>query len=165
MWWIIAISLSVVLLIIFLLLTPIVLQVNTEPRQFEMRITGIAKANLILKEKLWLQLWVLGFQFRIDLLKPAKKKPLEETERKTHRRKFSFPSPAAKLSAVVQSFYVRKFHCDVDSGNFLLNSWLYPAFHFIDPVHRNWNVNFMGQTIITITLENNLLRIIRAMLS
>ncbi|MFI5134376.1 MAG: hypothetical protein ACHQD9_00855 [Chitinophagales bacterium] len=65
----------------------------------------------------------------------------------------------------MKSFRVQQFYLDVDSGNFLLNSWLFPALHLLDPRHRHLNVNFNDRNAIAITLENNLLRIMRAMLS
>ena len=165
MWWVIILLSFIILLVTFLLLTPIIFELDSETGQFELRIAGIAKANLILEDQLWLQFRVLIFKFRIDPFKPGKKKPQEEIKRKKNRKKISFKALATKSSALVQSFHIRKFHCDMDSGNFLLNSWLYHVFHFIDPSHRHWNINFIGRTNIALTIENNLLRLIRAMLS
>ena len=164
MWWVIILLSLIILLIIFLLLTPIVFEVDSDAGQFEVRITGIARANVILKEQLWLQLWVLGFTFRIDPLKPAKRKTHHELKKKKEGARFSLKSMATKSRMLIRTFHVRKFYCDLDSGNFLLNSWLYPAFHFIDPAHHHWNVNFNGRTSVALTIENNLLRIMRILL-
>ena len=163
MWWIIIGSL-LIFLIGFLLLAPLVITIESDSGILEIRFTGIARGNLIFDGKFRLKLRILGFNRQIDL-GAQKKKISEQPKRESKKRRLALNVVARKSYALLKSFRITKFYFDVDSDNFMLNSWLYPAFHLADPAHRHWNINFNGRTSISFQVKNNLLRLLRAMLS
>jgi len=164
MWWIIIPSVLILLLVVFLLFTPLVIIIESDSGILGMRLTGLACGNLAFDGKFKLHLWILGVNRQIELGAKKKKIPGQQ-KRESKRRRLAFNILVRKSRALIKSFHIKKFYFNLDSDNFMLNSWLYTAFHLADPKHHHWNINFNGRTSISFHAENNLLRILRAMLS
>jgi hypothetical protein len=167
MWWLLIPAILIALLI-FLLLTPMVIDLNSETGKCELRWVGLGRMSIELREEaILLRFRLAGFTFYIDPTeKRKKKKPRnEKQEVEKTRSKMTLKAVIRKSKALLKSFHLQTFHCDWDSGDFMLNSWLFPLAHWLDPSHRHWNINFNGRKALTVQLRNNGWRLLRAWFS
>lgn len=165
MWWLL-VPVFLLIVVLFLLLSPIVIDLNSETGKCELRWSGFGSMNLILKdEKILLRFRIAGYRFTIDPAEGKNKLPRTKAGSEQRKRKMTLRQIVSKSRALLQSFQVRDFHCDFDSNDYLLNSWLYPAAHLLDPSHRRWNINFNGRNAVALKIENNLWRLLRAWFS
>ena len=75
----------------------------------------------------------------------------------------SINKPIIKLINLIQSFKINKLFITIDTGNMPLNGALYPWFHLLSmKKNRTININFWGENIIIIHLENSLARMLWA---
>jgi len=163
MWWAV-IFLLLIALLLFMFITPIVVELNSETGRCQLQMTGIGRVNLILDESFTLNVQLFFFNFTIHMLPIARVREIQEekiSERKVRKSHFRLK----KIISVMKSFQVQQFYLDLDTGNFVLNSWLFPVAQFFDPTHHRVTLNFIGRNECVITLKNNLLRIVRALLS
>lgn len=70
------------------------------------------------------------------------------------------PSPLA----ILRTFRVRRFHWSWDTGDVLWNAWLFPLFHAARLRGRDVAISFTGRNEIELVLDNNLYRILTAVL-
>lgn len=165
MWWLLVPAFLIIVLL-FLLLSPVIIDLNSETGKCELRWSAFGSMKLILDdEKFLLRFRIAGYRFTIDPAERKYKPPVKKAERKQRRGNMTLVQIIGKSQALLQSFQVRDFHFDFDSNDFLLNSWLYPVVHWIDPSHRKWNINFNGRNTVMLKIENNLWRLLRAWFS
>lgn len=70
------------------------------------------------------------------------------------------PSPLA----LFRTFRVRHFRWSYDSGDVLWNAWLYPVFHALHERGRNIAISFTGRNELELEMDNNMYRILKAVL-
>lgn len=164
--WLILIILSLVLF--FLLFTPLLILVDSESGYYEIRWFGIAKVNLEFGESAMLaHLKIFLWEKEIDLLQlPGKKSKKKVKEKKQGEKKKSIGPGRIfkKTMALLQSFRIQYFYLDTDTGNYLLNAWLYPLAELITYKKKTFRINFMEQFRWKMKITNNLFRIIIALI-
>lgn len=118
------------LLIFYLLVVPIILHVDTSTNQYYIQIGGIFKANFLYDEAelIKLKFKILGFNYEVfPLRKKPKSKPKNRIKENTDNAKKN-ALPFKKILRVIRSFEVKQFLIDIDTGDCITNSKLYPVF-------------------------------------
>lgn len=61
----------------------------------------------------------------------------------------------------MNSFQVRRFQLSLDTGDHVLNAWLYPV-NFISVLRHRIRINFNGENYLAVTVRNRPLRMLYA---
>lgn len=162
MWWLLII-IFVLLLFSYLLFAPFILEIDSERGVCNLRYHYLASADLALyQEAIFLKVKIVWWKKQINLLEPNIKSSVTspvKNNRNKSRNKISFK----KILNLVKSFRVRKFLISIDTDNMQLNGIMYPIFllgqHFSG---RQIEINFKGDNIIIMKIENNIARILWA---
>ena len=155
----------ILLLIIYLLVIPIRVYIDTLTNQYFIQFGGIAKANVLYDETefLKLKLRVIGYDHYVFPLqwqsKINRKKRFNKTPKKS-----SFKSlPIQKIWRVVKSFEVKQFLLDIDTGDCISNSKLYPVFACCNFYFGSrMLVNYQSRNRLLLSIENRPIRMIKA---
>ena len=154
--------------IIYLLFMPIILHIDTACEQYFLEIKGLVKATIEEDqlEVIKVHLKVLFFNFDFYPLKKIdfSDKSLVgwKTEIKKHRYTISFK----KILSVLKSFKIRQFRAEIDTGDCIFNSKLYPTFTLLNFYKgTQLSANFEGKNSVLLSLENRLIRIIKAIIN
>ncbi len=98
----------------------------------------------------------------MNLLEPSIKKTKQITQKK-HRTKSRKKLSFKKLTGILRSFRIRKFLISVDTNNMQVNGIMYPLFLLAQNISgRQIGINFVGENIVILKIENNIARIVWA---
>ena len=156
-WYILILLL--VLLLTWILLGPVILRLNTDLNQYDLRLPGVLKASVIPSPDLaYIRGWIFFIPFRIDLskLKRGGRKK-DKKKKKTGKRTGSI----RMIRSIPAAFQVRRLWLDVDTDDFMLNVWLIPAFAAINN-NRNirMQVNFEGYLFMDLDLRTRIVSLL-----
>ena len=163
MLWVIILTL-VLLVFIYLLVMPIVLLVDTVNNDYQLKI-GMAQANIEGHEKeiLRVKLQIILFKFYFYPLRKwtnlKSKKPVKKRVKK--RGKINLK----RGLRVLKSFRLKSFRVDIDTGDYILNSQLYPVSSLLNFLVGGCHVNFEGKNRLLLKVENRPIRIIRSIVN
>lgn len=152
-----------VVLVAWILIAPIVFYLNTDRMYASARISGLIKAEAEWagqKPKITIEL----FFFNIPLPKTkASKAEINEPE-KIKKKKNHFkikPGIIIKYTkAFFKSFYIKIFRLKLDTGDYLVNAWLYPVFCMIrDDGQISCSVNFDDELSLEMMVTNRMGRL------
>jgi hypothetical protein len=166
MIWLLILLLLIIVIFSYLLFAPFYLEINSISDFYGIRFHRMAYAKLIITDNLFkIDLCIAGWRKQIDLLaKPAKGEQKEKqilSERKNKPFKISF----GKIKAIMKSFKINKCHLNIDTGNVQLNGILYPGFYWLGKHTNNpIGINFFNETEIILEVENNLARVLKALI-
>jgi hypothetical protein len=162
------------LLIIGLLILPFQLCIDTNTNTYYLRWQGIAKARLIpLPDDFLLRLNILFFRKDFYLLErlataPEKKPRAEESEKKKARKKkrkgWTAKTWRRKMVRLLKSFQVKVFRLNMDTDDYVYNSYLYPIFYFLSKGNRRLRINYQGEGELVLVVQNRPWRLIWAFL-
>ncbi|MDH3650727.1 MAG: hypothetical protein OEQ53_13670 [Saprospiraceae bacterium] len=163
------IVLAIAVLLGWLLITPLEIRLDSINNQYLIRWRGIGNLKLIpTSDDLLLRLRVLFWHKEISpvqmMLIPKEKekdKPKVDAEKKG-RSKVKIQRWIKKGLHLLQSFHVKAMKLDLDTGDFIHNSYLYPIFHVLNRRDKQLNINFEGRTEILLIIQNRPYRIIAA---
>ncbi len=152
------------ILVTYLLLMPIILSIDTANNEYFIQLKGLASAYIepheeeILRVKL--NVFFMRFYFfPIDeIIKRNKVKKIKPKKHKTKRRKHL---GIHKGLQVLKTFKVKQFAIDMDTGDVIQNSKLYPAFAFLNYYKGGFNINFEGRNRLVVRLQNRPIDIIK----
>ena len=156
------ITLALVLtILLYLVIAPFYLEVNSERGICRMRFHHIACANIYLTgESLFMKLKIIGWYKTIDLF-ARRETPVTSKEKKIAKREKTIAIP--KVLAILRSFKLSKCHITIDTGDMALNGVLYPWFLWIgDWMQRDVQINFYNENKVVLEIENNFYRVLRA---
>lgn len=151
------------MLISYLLLAPIILEIDSDAGICRVRFHKIVSANLkIDEESIFLKLKLAGWRKKYNLLdfitKPKEKKSVIKRSKK-ERDNLSFK----KMFRILKSFRVRRFFISVDTDNMQMDGFLYPVFLLIQNLTgKKIQINFIGENTVKLTIENNIARVMWA---
>lgn len=150
--------LVLVLVVCGLLLTPMILAIDTRIPQAKFLWKGIGNVAIHYKEEKWLlQFRIFFFSKKIELqsIKERKKKRTKPKRKKRKPQKM-----LRKIFAVMKTFRVPVWRISMDTGDYVYNAWLYPLNYFIGIEHCN--INFQEENYVILELRNNLWRMLYA---
>jgi len=146
----------------FILFTPVSIEVDSERNLYQIRIAGLARVNIILGEPFILfRIHALGFTKTIDPLS-MKTKTKKKEKQKKERKRMPFRQVLRKASAIAQTFKVRYFYLNIDTGDFLINGLLFPLAQLASGNGRALHVNFRGEKILKLKIVNTVERMLLA---
>ncbi len=155
-----------VLVIVFflfalLLWLPIRVEVDTTQEVYMVSWQGVLSFWGKPEEEKWgWHLRVLGWpvSLKSEDNKPKGIQHQNKKEKPTHskRSSFSFRQAKALLQYGWEAIQVKRLYINWDTGDFVLNAWLYPLFRQLSAGKRQLCINFKGEQDITIRLQTRL---------
>ena len=151
------------LLILYLLFVPVVFFIDTTTNEYYIQLKGLAKASIVTdtKEVLKIKLKITFFNFYFYPLKkknpPKKKEIVKRNEIRTMKR-----IGLRKGVRMLRSFKVKRILLDIDTGDWILNSKLYPIFGFLNYHVGTFNINFEGRNRLALHMQNRPIYILKS---
>jgi len=165
--------LGIILILVFLMLIsllwmPIVLYINSVTNQYYIQLKGLAKVSIEPHEKeiLMLKLKILFFTFHYYPLKKSDRsdKTIEIEKQKTKKRKSRINFQT--VLRVLKSFKLKRFLLNIDTGDCILNSKLYPVFACLNFYKDSrLYINYQGRNSVLLYIENKPIRIIKSFIN
>jgi hypothetical protein len=158
MIWIVIISLLIALLL-WILIGPVILFVNTERNLYLVMLPGIIKAVVVPAEELFhIRGWIffIPFKFNPFRIKRKRKKKEPKPVKKKKKRSISLSGGIEMGRSITRSFRIRKLHLNIDTDDFLLNAWLIPAFTAVNSRNIHMQANFEGDASLLLDLRTRL---------
>lgn len=155
MIWYIIITLFFVLLL-WILLGPVVLTLDTSVNRYRFMLPGVVSISLVPAEGFFrIHGWIFFVPFRLDPLKMGKnrkRRKKEEKDKKKEKkpsgRKKGF-NQMKKIRKMLGAIRIRRLELDIDTDDYLLNAWLVPAFATVNSYDNiQMNVNFEGNLFL-----------------
>ncbi len=164
MLWIILLLLLISFLV-YLLVLPVDIVINTNADQYYMRLGGLGRAEVIGNPD-----YIVGVRFRNAIgsyhFYPLKKRKKSSPKKQKKKSRFRMGrSPVRTAYRLLRSFEVRKLSLDIDSGNCITNARIYPVFALWNFLGGDFNINFFGRNSAEIHLRNRPYRIIKSFIN
>lgn len=165
-WWILILALFI--LLIWLLLAPLELIVNTDQNRYLIRYRGLMEASLRTddQEVLVCRMRILGWPRDFYPLRRIwkKRQPKEETKVSSKKDEGSRWKPSWKqIKALFREIEVKELRINLDTGNWATNAQLFPVFWWMNRTVGEWQVNFEHRNAISMHLRTQPYRLIKAM--
>ncbi len=148
------------LLIVYALLVPIDLFINTNTNQYYVQIRGFAKVS-IEKDNVEIIRIKLRMFFMNFYLYPLKYKWLTEKKKIAKKHKIKRKFGLKKGLQIFKSFKIKRFNLEIDTGDYTLNAKLYPVFVFLNYNVGHFKVNFEDRNQLVLHLQNRPINIIK----
>ncbi len=155
MVWIIIIIIFL-LILCWLLLTPLELQIDTRTPEASLRWISIGKAIVMYeKDKWWLKVRVLFFykQWELEKLIFGEKKKKKRIKRIPKKRKTGKGKWLKKSFNLLKTFRVIQWQIAIDTGDSIKNAWLYPL-NFFSHTRQHLYINFIDENYLTLKVRN-----------
>ncbi len=144
-----------------LLWLPIRLEIDTEQQIYRVSWQGIFAFWVVPEQERWRWFFSVFFwqkewnpsQYQAKIEKPAKKKKPSVQKRKFP---FSIQMGQAIIRNILRAIKIQRFRVNWDTGDFVLNAWLYPAFRMASRGNRQLFINFSGEQKLAIRLQTRL---------
>jgi len=163
-WYILLILFS--LLLLWILLGPVILIVNTEQYRYQIMLPGVVQASVVSSDGLpTIKGWIFFIPFRFN---PFSIKGQEKKKEKRKKRKKENALRRLKKSRkrignmgmfkdALGAFWVRKLNLDLDTDDFMMNAWLIPAFSALNNGRNvQMQINFEGHMFLDLDLRTRL---------
>lgn len=151
------------ILIVGIMFTPIKLEIDTANNTYLLQWKGIASLSLIpVPNDLLMQFSVFFWKKDFYPLHYQAKKKLEKPK-KTKQKKVRSQQWAHKGFRLLKSFEIKAFQLNLDTDNFIQNSYLFPIFHLLDNPKRQMKINYKGDSELFLIVENRLYRMLAAL--
>jgi hypothetical protein len=148
----------IIILIFFLILcwfffAPLQFVIDTRIPLISLRWFSIGKAILTFEDDKWfLRIWVLFFHKQWEVEKLFfKKKKIKRIKKPKQKRKRKFKW--SKMFRALKTFRVRKYEIAIDTGDYVLNAWLYPL-NFYPPARKHVHINFFDENYLVLEVRN-----------
>ncbi len=162
MIWIIGIIIFFLFILCWLLLSPLVIKLDTRIPGTAVYWQGIGAAELWYDEEWYLNMQLLFYHktFRMNELgkKTAKKK---SSPKKKKAKKMNRSLLVKKIIRVLRSFRVTEWKLAIDADDYTLNAQLYPL-NFIPLTVEHLQINFSGENYLLLKIKNSPWKILYA---
>ncbi|KPL09192.1 MAG: hypothetical protein AMS26_23190 [Bacteroides sp. SM23_62] len=154
-WYIIS---FLVAFLLWILLGPIILFLNTDTNRYFLVLPGIFKATVVPSTELFhIRGWIFFIPYKYDPFQRKKGKRKRETDQKGRKWGLvKLRGGLQMLADTTHSFRIRKLHLDLDTDDFMLNAWLVPIFSFVNSDNIRMRVNFEGTSSLLLDLRTRL---------
>ncbi|MFI5133127.1 MAG: hypothetical protein ACHQEB_02270 [Chitinophagales bacterium] len=146
-----------------MLISPILIQIDTRIPKAELRWVSIGKILLWHEEEWWLSFQVFFFRKKIRLaaIKTTTTKIGKEPGKK--KRKLKMIQLLKKMIRVMKTFRVIEWQLGIDTGDYVRNAWLYPL-NFLPDSRGHMQINFRDENYFFIRIKNHPWKILYAYL-
>lgn len=151
--------------VLAVLFTPMTLTIDTAQERYVVR-WGLIHARMVISED--------GLGYRLCAPFVRKEGPLfADPSPAKQETPFRMRSPKRHRSSrygrsvlpILRSFRVRRARSILDTGDVLWNAWLFPLVHLLRMRGHDVQVSFTGNSSLLLVLDNNLYRLLKAVLS
>ncbi|SNR72077.1 hypothetical protein SAMN06265371_1104 [Lutibacter agarilyticus] len=151
------------LVVLYVLLMPIILFIDTDTNEYYVQVKGLAKASLepIKIELLRVKLNVLFMTFYFYPLKYKWSKRNKKEQKSFNKQPVKFK----KIVRILKSFKVKKMLLKIDTGDPILNVKLYAIFSLLNYSAGNFSVNFKNKNQLALHIENRPIDMIRSFIN
>lgn len=158
----------VLVLIGWILIAPLELYINSTKNQYQLQWKGIARIEwLPAPDDILIRLRIFFWERVYHPLTMATKRKIKtEDKSKSIKQKkgWSLKKWKRKIINILNSFHVEKLRVDLDTGDYVYNSYLYPIFWILNKGDTQLNINYTGESEILVVIKNRLYRILKALL-
>jgi hypothetical protein len=164
MVWLI-IVIVIIGLLSWLLISPVVMKVDTRMPEAGLRWLGIGEAKIWYEDEWWFWWRILFYQkkMRFSEIK-AKKKVTKQTEtKKKRKRKMKINRMLKKGIRVMRTFNVEEWQLAIDTGDYIRNAQLYPL-NFSPYSFQHLAVNFNDENFLVMKIRNRPWKMLLALL-
>ena len=153
------IGVLVVALLTFLLVTPIIIEVDSElDRPLRLIWRGIGMFSVFVEgDRFWGEFRAFGFHRQF----PFKGRPKQKAERPTKKQKRSRFTMRMAIN-LIRSFRIRELVWHLDTGDFVLNARLFAVAALLSRPHIGIFINFTSSNSLRVTVTNRLISLIWA---
>lgn len=160
MIWYIIIAL-LLLFILWMLLVPVAVRVDTEYHRYAVTLPGIFNVYLVPSEGLFfVRIWVFFIPFKLDPFRMKRRKKTKETADKPAKKKRSFfrqKGSVKRFRKMTRAVKIRRLEADIDTDDFPLNAWLFPAFAAVNSYENiHLRVNFEGNLLLRMDMRTRI---------
>ena len=155
--------LGLLILIGWILFTPIVIEIDTLKGVYAFRWKGLVKVRLVCESgdlKVQVASWFWKKSFDPFQFKSKKKK---KTDSKKRTKTRDFRKWTSRVFRVLKSFRINACSLSLDTNDFVVNSYLWPVFYFLDSGRKTLRINYEGKFNALFIAKNKLFRILRAL--
>jgi hypothetical protein len=159
------ISLIIVLTIVSLLFIPIDVYIDTRSNEYYAELKGLARASIEPDEKELFRIRVkIPFKnyyfFPLKTLLAPKKTGKQKRRKKGSKSANRFtPNTILRL---MNSFKIKKWNVELDTGDCISNARLYPLFAFLDYRFGGFEINFEGRNHAMLMVRNRPIYLIKS---
>ncbi len=161
-------SILFLLLLFYLSMMPIVVFIDTKTNQYYLQVKGLVKASIEShKEELIsikLRLFFFNFYF-YPLRNIGVNKSKKITNRTENKKKNKKGFDLAKGLRLLQSFKVKRFLFDIDTGDCILNAELYPLFVLLNYRIGGFRINFEGRNSVELHIYSRPIYLIKSFMN
>jgi len=161
------IFLSVLLVVLFLLLIPIRIFMDSNRGILLVEWKNIITANVLLQnEDLLIRLDTFFWKKEFSLMETATNQAPAHSKKKkkisiSKKWKFDFRK---KLKNILKTIKVKQLYVNIDTDDYLWNAYLYPVFYFLKKEKRNFQINYHGNVEILLEVQSRPIQILYAVL-
>lgn len=153
-------------LVVYLLLVPINLVVNTNTNEYYIQLKGLLNVSFESDEikilKIRLNIFFFNYYFYPLIYEiKDKEKKLEKKKMMKINNKIEFKT----MLKLLKSFKVKKLLVELDTGDCILNAKLFPVFSFLNYYVGNFNINFQGRNQMVFHIQNRPFYIIKSFIN
>ncbi|MBT8272629.1 MAG: hypothetical protein KJO77_02410 [Bacteroidia bacterium] len=155
------------ILVIYLLIAPIHLYVDTQNNSYFIQQKGIVKASFETdKEEIFkLKMKVLFFKFFIYPLKKSAPKKFKKKDQLVPSKKQKQGFGFKKGLRLIKTFKVKTLLLNIDTGDCIKNAKLYPVFALLNYKYGGFNINFDGHNRLVLHMQNRPISIIKSFIN
>lgn len=149
--------------LLFLLFTPIVIEVDSSKDLYRLRWRGIGYVRPIFRDgRFLIRFRILFFTKQLDPLKKRKSKKKKARKRKKKTGTRWARKGLRKIGPIFRAIRVRHIYVNMDTNNAIINAWLYPAMRILSRGRRQLHINFNDVNEVKLKLTTSGFRFIRA---
>ncbi|HEY6063946.1 MAG TPA: hypothetical protein VIV35_10080 [Chitinophagaceae bacterium] len=165
MIWLTGIVVLLIFILCWLLVSPLVIEIDTRVPHAGLRWVSIGNARIWYENEWWLSMQILFFRktFRLAEMKSKPKKIKNGKEKKKPGKRMKVSRVLRKLWRVVKTFRVTKWQLAVDSGDYTRNAQFYPL-NFLPHTFKHMDINFRDENYLLLTIRNRPWKILFAFL-
>jgi hypothetical protein len=152
---------TIVIFLLWLLIIPVYLIVDTSADRYEIFQFGIFKLTWQPAGKFLFRLRILGIPVSMKTGGRSSPGPSEfvKKKRKGKTASKSFDTWLYLVRGIIKSFRVKRLHCSVDTDDVVLNAQLYPVVLLMNQGRVSMNVNFNSQNYLDLAVVLKVYRV------
>lgn len=163
MIWLIGILVFLVLILCWLLIAPLLLEVDTRVPQASFRWKSIGKMQIWYDGKWKLYFQVFFFRKTICLSELQSKPHQKKVRAPKKKKKRNVKRILKKMIRVLKTFRVTEWRLAMDTGDYTRNAYLYPL-NFLPYTFTHLDINFRDENFLVLRIQNRPWKMIYAFL-
>ena len=164
MFWIIFISILIATLI-WILLAPVILYLDTPRQRYRLALPGILSVVVVPSDEIFhLRVRAFLIPFRIHPFRPStrRRKKMDKDQKQKAgkaKKKKGIRNLIRNMDLgrkMLGNIRIRRIYLDLDTDDFMLNTWLVPAFSMVNNDHIHLQANFEGRASLVMDARTSL---------